>query len=121
MKIKTKDLIGEALDYAVAQLEKANPSKSTGEPFLYEHRLYLQDFMPSTMWSHGGPIIEREKIWWSRNDDAMSEQDVWYCLSNHQSLLEQISQTGPTLLVAAMRCFVASKLGDVVEIPNNLS
>jgi hypothetical protein len=29
-------------------------------------------------------------------------------------------QNGPTPLVAAMRCYVASKLGDTVEIPDDL-
>jgi hypothetical protein len=28
--------------------------------------------------------------------------------------------TGPTLLIAAMRCFVASKLGDTIDIPEEL-
>ena len=28
--------------------------------------------------------------------------------------------TGPTPLIAAMRCFVASKLGDEVDIPKEL-
>jgi hypothetical protein len=30
-------------------------------------------------------------------------------------------QTGPTPLIAAMRCYVASKLGGDVEIPNELT
>ena len=28
---------------------------------------------------------------------------------------------GPTPLIAAMRCYVASKLGDEVEVPDELS
>jgi hypothetical protein len=28
--------------------------------------------------------------------------------------------SGPTPLIAAMRCYVASKLGDEIEIPENL-
>ena len=63
----------------------------------------------STDWAQGGPIIERERIelehdghaWWAR---IKADEDY----------------TGPTPLIAAMRCYVASKLGDEVDVPEGL-
>jgi hypothetical protein len=34
---------------------------------------------------------------------------------------ESYTLDGPTPLIAAMRCYVASKLGDEVELPEELS
>jgi hypothetical protein len=76
---------------------------------------------PSTDWAQGGPIIEREGIavdcerssgrvsgWVACNEVAGDEN--WDANVHY----------GPTPLVAAMRCYVASKLGDEVEIPEEL-
>lgn len=111
MKTKTSELTGAALDWAVAKCEKQVPSKTTGEPFLYEHRLYLQDFIPSTDWAQGGPIIEREKIC---PDFLLNGQ--WLAVSR----TTEKQGYGPTPLIAAMRCFVASRLGDEIEVPEEL-
>ena len=73
-------------------------------------------FEPSTNWSHGGPIIERENI-----DVTRKEQwEAW--LDNHdpEGVVDASFGSGPTPLIAAMRCFVASRLGDEVEIPEEL-
>lgn len=117
MKIKTSELTGAALDWAVAKCEKQVPSKTTGEPFLYEHRLYLQDFIPSTDWAHGGPIIEREGINLVHQGDAHDwDASLWDYAEQDWHLHTE----GPTSLIAAMRCYVASKLGDEVEVPEEL-
>ena len=52
MKVKTADLIGPALDWAVAAADK---------------RIILifddsYSFTPSVLWSQGGPIIEQREI-----------------------------------------------------------
>ena len=67
---------------------------------------------PSTNWSLAGPIIEREGI--SLQDPCTSDIDAWrgFCGGSQQY--------GPTALVAAMRCYVASKLGNEIEIPGEL-
>jgi len=67
---------------------------------------------PSTDWSQGGPIIEREI------DNHERRDGYFYCnrytrpktLEHNQA----VWATGPTLLIAAMRCFVASKGGKFV-------
>lgn len=121
MKIKAKDLIGPALDWAVAKCEVAargvHPGYLEIETFLLNHR--GGDFCYSTDWSQGGPIIEQ-----LQNS------------SKHQFLLESDGENvhilswpsehvhffgyGPTPLIAVMRCYASSKLGDEVEVPEEL-
>lgn len=73
-----------------------------------------QEFSPSTNWEHGGPIIEREEI----NIVAPSLDSVeWERLWSADQHERQEIYYGPTPLIAAMRAFCASKLGDEVEVP----
>jgi hypothetical protein len=94
--MKTSELTGAALDWAVAECEN----------------VYCFDgsYTPSTDWSQGGPIIEREKI-------AIDWDGAAWCASDN---VNPIACYGPTPLIAAMRCYVASKLGDTVDIPEEL-
>ena len=119
--MKTSELIGPALDWAVAKCEGRswpdNAAKFLGEQY----------YRPSTDWSQGGPIIEREQIgldpvycdgkldgWRAAGHDLEYDENGEYIDgSDHM-------QYGPTPLIAAMRCLVASKLGDEVEIPEEL-
>lgn len=111
MKTKTQDLIGPALDWAVAKCEGRIFSS------LPSSKHY---FSPSTVWAHGGPIIEREKIdlsWQSAGQAGWMAYD-------HDSTdcgIPLYDGNGPTPLVAAMRCRVSSKLGDEVEVPDDLA
>jgi hypothetical protein len=66
----------------------------------------------STDWSQGGPIIERVKIELHNRTDPV---DSWSAFAELQ-----VYGVGPTPLIAAMRCYVASMLGDNVEIPEVL-
>lgn len=128
--MKTKDLIGPALNWAVAKLEVGNDCRD-GKPCYYLHPnnpnlvcrvTYNHEENPkgydlcrySTDWSQGGPIIERLiaarcKLYLDNNDWPVcfdQGTNKGYC--------------GPTTLIAAMRCYVASKMGDEVEIPEEL-
>lgn len=104
--MKTNELTGAALDWAVCVAEYG----------------YGSDFKTnrySTDWSYGGPIIEREKIGVTPitvtvGDDRGKRH--WF--ANHEDKTD--FQDGPTALVAAMRCYVASKLGEEVDIPKEL-
>lgn len=71
-------------------------------------------FRPSTYWSQGGPIIERERIPFCPVLDGMwiSEFVAWEGTGGRK-----VSLCGPTPLIAAMRAFVARKLGEEVECP----
>lgn len=109
MKTKTADLIGPALDWAVAKIDQPQWSDD-------DCRLWVQDYeyqySPSTIWSQGGPIIEQEWI------ELGAYHDQWLAVFHGED--GSIDQAGPTPLVAAMRCFVASRLGDEVDIPEEL-
>jgi hypothetical protein len=108
MKIETSKLTGAALDWAVALIEKpgivgVRPDGKLGAAGNLA-------FSPSTNWAQGGPIIEREKI-------AIDFDGAAWCASdNHKPL----ANYGPTPLIAAMRCYCASKLGHEVDVPDEL-
>jgi len=106
--MKTSEVIGPALDCLVSTCEEMDSAVWTAKHFSAGCT-----FKPSTDWSQGGPIIEREKISvWARGNEWAAESFV----PNQQG----IEYVGPTPLIAAMRCYVASKLGDEVEIPEEL-
>jgi hypothetical protein len=101
--MKTSELSGAALDWAVAICEHNVGWEPEGED---------RDYY-STDWAQGGPIIEQERI------SVASIDPHWQ--ASMPSTIYQGEQDGPTPLVAAMRCYVASKLGDEVEIPEALT
>lgn len=79
----------------------------------------LEGFEPSVDWSQGGPIIEREFISVSQNMDGDWHATKWVgrlISERHIGTLAAPSKH----LVAAMRCFVAMKLGDEIELPQEL-
>lgn len=112
MKIKISELTGCALDREVAKCE--------GRPS------WMMGF--STEWEKGGPIIEREKlgIWWATHvvDEEGNEYgNHWYCetgCTDENANETYCNAIGPTPLIAAMRCYVASKLGAECDIPDEL-
>jgi len=44
----------------------------------------------------------------------------WIALPANAEFSEEAYQEGDTPLIAAMRCYVASKLGDEVDVPEEL-
>lgn len=117
MLVETSKLIGPHLDWAVAKCEGEtySPTATTnGIGMEFPATSY------STDWAQGGPIIEREGMNISiQNDDhgnMYSGKARWWA----QMDCRIHTSYGPTPLIAAMRCYVASKLGDEVEIPNEL-
>lgn len=73
----------------------------------------------STDWAFGGPIIQREEINLSINTFHRTYWEAW-TPAPEQEHGEAVA-LGPTPLIAAMRCYVASKLGDTVDIPEELT
>ena len=129
MKIKTAELSGKALDFAVAEslgayIGMVKPYINTDReeealifpdnvPFQWAHGV----FAPSTRWGHCGPLIEgyspviticQAKI---RTEIATLENDV--------------AKTGVglalTYLESFCRALVSLKLGDEVDIPDELT
>ena len=80
--------------------------------------------MYSTDWAQGGPIVEREKI--DLFTEKQSHAESWCAsMARYQNEVRlvgwRLHQYGPTPLIAAMRCFCASRLGDEVEVPEELT
>lgn len=109
--MKTSELTGPALDWAVAKCEVGQPVGSFLDGVV-AHPDYNK-FYPSTNWSQGGPIIERERI------SVGTEENGWSANITTASTGIALG-FGPTPLIAAMRCFVASRLGEEVDIPEEL-
>jgi hypothetical protein len=100
--MKTSKLKGAALDWAVWACEKPD------DEFLHQRRKCRPY---STDWAQGGPIIERENIAIAYWETTFNPWKSW---------VNEIVEYGPTPLIAAMRCYVASKLGDDVDVPDEL-
>ncbi|KVZ62240.1 phage protein NinX family protein [Burkholderia ubonensis] len=140
MKIKTKDLIGAQLDWTVTRIEKLVSSDI--DDFCLS---CAGEFAFSTDWALAGLIIDREGISIIRSDDDWGKDaqgfcnnvriPVWCAERGQQSWSESTEHQqhdamyqfyvdsltyGPTALIAAMRCFVASKLGAEVDVPDEL-
>ena len=116
MKVQTNELTGHALDWAVARV--SNP-QWWDEGYMDDplDALYMDDgtmYAPSTNWAQGGPIIEREGI------DTLKDGAGWTALKTMTINHPHLRVYGPTPLIAAMRCYVASKLGDTIEVPEEL-
>jgi hypothetical protein len=138
MKVKVDDLTENQLDFLAAQIEGIRIQRDVDGSCYYtewvnDGTAFRKRFHPSTNWLQGGPIIEREKIqlrgisspghrldgmWlaqyglfrptlssvgWTKHGQSYAKLDTGY-------------YEGSTLLIAAMRCFVAFKLGEDVEI-----
>ena len=109
MKFKTSELAGFKLDLAVAKAEGEKAQLNYGEVVTWKYvgyEEYRLVWRPSTEWAQGGPIIEREKIaidW---------DHDCWNASTDDLPAY----YSAETPLIAAMRCYVASKLGDEVEL-----
>jgi hypothetical protein len=73
-------------------------------------------YRPSTDWTQGGPIIERERIF--VRPKTVGGWRCWIYDGKGEGI--KFDQHGPTPLIAAMRCYVASKLGDEVDVPEEL-
>ena len=109
--MKTSELTGAALDWAVAKCEGHDAHFYKGIVYTTMHRRLGPECHYSTDWAQGGPIIEREGFALVFVKTSKS----WVC---HKRISKQ--HHGPTPLIAAMRCYCASKLGDEVEIPEEL-
>lgn len=122
MKIKTQELTGAALDWAVckaAGLLDAYPNVAKNFAKLHAKGTTAKYIFPSTDWSQGGTIIEREGIEIQKgnplyfpkgNENGDYYEPLWIAGKMH----------GSTPLIAAMRCYVASKLGEEIDVPEGL-
>lgn len=122
MKVQVSEAEREVLDYMVAMAEWIGLEFVKEDRFLeiFLHQNHTgQGYCYSRSWLQGGPIIEREEISLEFMPGAGDAGlDVWVATRIEGVYLSE--EQGPTPLVAAMRCFVASRLGDEVNVPDEL-
>lgn len=115
IEVKTAELSGAALDWAVgiAEEEKMFASACLAGPCA--RRLCADGdtrdyYSPSTCWSQGGPLISEHGV----SVDFRPHSKRWdaYCMSWINDC--------ETPLIAACRAIVAAKLGDSVMVPREL-
>ena len=130
MKIKTAELTGAALDWAVAECEnelwkqyddalEAEAEIMPARPceYLRDYH-YGPEFSPSTDWAQGGQIIDviegfQLKVWLESRPQTKCEAHIHSYDGDYVAF-------GPTPLIAAMRCFCCSKLGEEIDVPKEL-
>ena len=130
--IKVAEATNTQLDWLVAKCEGAKDIRFRGEYWIVTDTdggwEYLANLPystdPSLMW----PIIEREGIdvftsyEGSRIEGSFAEKTGWAARRHtHGGPLNPKRFLGPTSLIAAARCYVASKLGENVEVPEELT
>jgi hypothetical protein len=112
--MRTNELSETALDWAVAKCEGLLAFSYKNDMGLLLITLSTGEteyFKPTLDWAQGGPIIEREGICL-----VLNQHRTWDAHKDNVNFFE----TGTTPLIAAMRCYVASKLGDEVQIPEDV-
>lgn len=102
--MKTSELTGHFLNVAVALAMGHKP------PF------GIDGFFPSTDWSQGGPIIAQTSI-----EICHLDNSEWRAQLNAKGCGPYCRHYGPTPLIAAMRCYAASMLGEEINISNEVS
>lgn len=121
IEVKTAELAGPALDWAVAHAIGHKPRTGPGCAYPVEiidwgrpgTQVNGCRFEPSTDWSQGGPLIEKYNLAF-----RVRHYEV-------DALYDAYSKTyvaiGKTHLVAACRAIVYARLGEVVKIPQELA
>ena len=104
--MKVVDAIGAQLDWMVAKCEGTLPASY--DDWTQTWPRY------STDWAQGGPIIERERI----SIRQWTNVPIVHAYMPHDDAPWVSDGTSP--LIAAMRCFCSFKLGDEVEVPEEL-
>jgi hypothetical protein len=122
LTFRIPELFGETLDRAVAKalgytdypddsLEHGTIWHTEPDKTPFGRFIEKRHFNPSSNWAVGGPIIEREGI-------NLRTLVGWTGSMAYQAEINDNGNIfyGHTPLVAAMRCFVASRLGSDISI-----
>lgn len=123
MKIKTAEVTGPALDWLVAKCEGVKYERRSYKEFDGIGGVYpVWATAFSTDWAQGGQIIERENIFPIPNISPDKLHPEWDFLAkrSHYNDME-CPMYGGTALIASMRCYCCARLGEEVEVPDDLS
>ena len=138
IEVKTAELVGPALDWAVAKAiggdRKPHRFASNDDAPMYEAWVFPEgsycractQWSPSTDWSQGGPLIEKYSISFNRfctggaNSDGSLKDALFACIGFRRTVSGKNAEgrAEPTqYLIVACRAIVAAKLGDTVRVP----
>lgn len=122
MKIKASELIGPALDWAVAYAQGVNVKYFEDRGVVSwdkERGRQVSYYAASTTWSIAGPIMEDELICVDPGDGSYSPLRKWaaWYADNVPTLASQ-EICGLTPLIAICRCYVQHHLGNEVDVPD---
>lgn len=147
VKVKTAELSGAALDWAVGKAEgKSNLEASFGRVSYGSEMIHGiptcgYQWSPSTDWSQGGPLIEQFQIYlrpphemhlnFGNGRGEWRDYPEWSgTVSGRVGTIPSklpgvfpdgvARGAGPTALIAACRAIVLLKLGGEVEVPQEL-
>lgn len=118
MKIKVSETTGIQLDWLVTSIECPDELKYGVDDWMERRRSKVKsgEFVCRwhQSWCQSGPIIERERIGIHHAPSGWRSSPYIYD-ENYRRVC-----TGPTALVTALRCYVATKLGGEVDVPEEL-
>lgn len=128
---KVAELIGTDLDHAVAIAKggfifdvfygRVWYMWHATHGSLSPYHTHSVEWSPSTDWLYGGPIIETSGI--SVQTETTKDGHIyWSAYLRNNLFLEDGSdcfQTGPTMLIAAMRTFVFYRVGEFIDLTTN--
>jgi hypothetical protein len=109
VKIRTAEMNPRQLAWAIA---RSRGCYYFANQVINQPQTYF--FRPAEMEEHGGPIIDQLLI-----GTRPVGGDRWAAGISMADLMDEV-YSGPTRLIAAMRCAVTFHFGDVVEIPQEL-
>ena len=124
MRVKISALSGTALDWVVAKCEGQALLDPHDNEWEYCWNLLGDNsgnyYFPSVDWAQGGPLIQREKMTLFYDEDGQT-YSAYVSLFRQRGMSNRTRwRSGPTPLIAAMRAFCCSLLGEEVEIPDEL-
>jgi hypothetical protein len=119
-RYKTEELEGGRLNFAVAKAEGID-AILTKDGYCMRHGIgggkYSRHYVPRVRWAEAGPIIEREGIDLEyHSETVLGQPQIWWEAYKREEGGSQCF-TAPSPLIAAMRAYVAHKLGPEVELP----
>ncbi len=124
IEVRAANLVGAALDWAVAEVEGIETSWRYGRELVQVHdrggiklvESIRSIYSPSIDWSQGGPLIDKHQAsahYQAHLADAQFRYSAGPAGSGFWCY-------GPTALVAFCRSLVKAKLGDTVQVPKEL-
>jgi len=122
MNIKTSELEGAALDWAVAKAQEWDDETLLALARQYKKSWPFDNHTPSTDWSQCGPLIDRFEV------SLQNNREYWHGVV-HKGVnfsgmpMDQFNKLlcgGESAKVAACRAIVAAKMGDTVDVPEGL-